>query len=448
MSEQEPTYQPDPAEKIFSVSDCLSADSLTRYHQKEMDPEEQLAVEKHLVDCELCSDALEGMAEVSDTAAFNASIDGLNHKIQAITGTGRRKIILLDYKKLAAVAALLVILVGSFVYFNRMIEQGDGNIAEQLDPEVPTTESNQMIIYRENSEASLNKENGAHKQSSLGLTANNADLETADQVTTHDNFTTISSGLEAKDDLAKEKKMMDETTVDKLKEEKESLVREEDDAMLDVKPKVDVVDNDFIAEPSIGGMADEVETEAAPAPEPMAEKQLSADEEMVEDAISTSEIRGSRIDATETKVETTGKGRRGKKSKAQGGSTRAPATDAYFADGVSEEEADKKVEIYTTVEEMPQYPGGDEAMKKYLQDNLKYPETAKNDQIEGKVVVGFVVDKKGKIQSPRIVRSISPELDQEALRVIKSMPKWTPGKQKGKKVAVSYNVPINFKIDQ
>lgn len=103
--------------------------------------------------------------------------------------------------------------------------------------------------------------------------------------------------------------------------------------------------------------------------------------------------------------------------------------------------------IFTIVEEMPQFPGGGEAaLIKYLQNNIKYPAMARENGIEGIVYVTFVVDKDGKVKDAKILRGKGAGLDDEALRVVRSMPDWKPGKQNGRSVAVQYNLPVNFKL--
>jgi protein TonB len=111
---------------------------------------------------------------------------------------------------------------------------------------------------------------------------------------------------------------------------------------------------------------------------------------------------------------------------------------------VIEQEAPK--EIFTVVEEQPTYPGGDEARIKFLQDNMKYPEEAKELGVQGKVFVTFVVEVDGSITDVRVLRGIGSGCDDEAIRVVKSMPKWVPGKQRGVPVRVKFNLPINFKL--
>lgn len=100
------------------------------------------------------------------------------------------------------------------------------------------------------------------------------------------------------------------------------------------------------------------------------------------------------------------------------------------------------VTVYRSVEQMPQFPGGEAALMKYIQSHLQYPE---GTDVEGKVVVQFVVHSDGSIGEVKIVRSVETALDNEAVRVIKSLPKFTPGRQNGKAVAVWYTLPVTFK---
>jgi len=105
-------------------------------------------------------------------------------------------------------------------------------------------------------------------------------------------------------------------------------------------------------------------------------------------------------------------------------------------------------EIFTVVEEMPCFPGGDEARIRFLQLNIHYPGTARNNGIQGKVFVTFVVEKDGSLSNFRVLRGIGGGCDEEAVRVIKMMPKWIPGRQRGKPVRVQFNVPIRFTLTQ
>lgn len=103
--------------------------------------------------------------------------------------------------------------------------------------------------------------------------------------------------------------------------------------------------------------------------------------------------------------------------------------------------------VFDVVEVMPQYPGGPIAMLKYIMENIKYPEQAMKEGIQGRVTVRFIVEKDGSISDVRPVLSVHPLLNKEAVRVVESMPKWSPGKQNGKPVRVRFNVPVMFKLN-
>lgn len=111
--------------------------------------------------------------------------------------------------------------------------------------------------------------------------------------------------------------------------------------------------------------------------------------------------------------------------------------------GVFEEEDNV---VFQVVETMPSFPGGDAALFKFLNDNIKYPVIAQENGIQGRVICQFVVNRDGSIVDVEVVRSVDPSLDKEAIRVIKAMPNWAPGKQRGKAVRVKYTLPVNFRL--
>ena len=113
---------------------------------------------------------------------------------------------------------------------------------------------------------------------------------------------------------------------------------------------------------------------------------------------------------------------------------------------IKEEEDETETQIFTIVENQPEFPGGMEALYKYLAQNIKYPQLARDNNITGKVYVTFVVEKDGSIANPKVLRDIGGGCGAEAIRVVKSMPKWTPGKQRGKAVRVQFNLPVNFNL--
>lgn len=103
--------------------------------------------------------------------------------------------------------------------------------------------------------------------------------------------------------------------------------------------------------------------------------------------------------------------------------------------------------VYDVVEKMPMFPGGTKALMKYLATHIVYPAQAKKDGIQGKVFASFIVNADGSISGIRIIKSVSPSLDAEVIRIIKSMPDWTPGEEKGQKVRVKYALPVKFTLE-
>lgn len=110
------------------------------------------------------------------------------------------------------------------------------------------------------------------------------------------------------------------------------------------------------------------------------------------------------------------------------------------------QESQEEEKPFVVVEQMPQFPGGQDAMNAFIAKNLHYPIIAQENGIEGRVIIRFVINKQGKVGRVELVRGINPDCDKEAMRVIKSMPDWIPGKQNGVTVPVSYTIPVRFKL--
>ena len=118
-----------------------------------------------------------------------------------------------------------------------------------------------------------------------------------------------------------------------------------------------------------------------------------------------------------------------------------------YIEGPEEEEIEEEEIPYVFVEQKPSFKGGDaNAFSKWVASKLVYPEIAKENGVQGRVVVGFVVERDGSITDVQILRGVDPSLDREAMRVVKSMPRWTPGKQNGSAVRVKYQVPVSFRL--
>lgn len=106
----------------------------------------------------------------------------------------------------------------------------------------------------------------------------------------------------------------------------------------------------------------------------------------------------------------------------------------------------EETKVFDVVEQMPSFPGGQGALMSWLGSNIKYPVVAEENGVQGRVVCTFVVERDGSITDVKVVRGVDPSLDKEAVRVLKAMPKWIPGKQNGSAVRVKYTVPVTFRL--
>jgi len=113
---------------------------------------------------------------------------------------------------------------------------------------------------------------------------------------------------------------------------------------------------------------------------------------------------------------------------------------------IDEAPKEEETKVFDVVEQMPSFPGGDAELMKYLNSHIKYPVVAEENGIQGRVIATFVVERDGSITDVKVIKSVDPSLDKEAIRVLKSMPKWIPGKQNGSTVRVKYTVPVTFRL--
>lgn len=117
----------------------------------------------------------------------------------------------------------------------------------------------------------------------------------------------------------------------------------------------------------------------------------------------------------------------------------------YSQHDSKKDSTDKRV--YTSVDVMPEFPGGEAEMYKYISKNIKYPKDARRKKIQGRVFLNFVVSEVGEITQAKVLRGLYKSIDEEALRVINNMPNWKPGTHNGKAVKVNFNIPLNFKLE-
>jgi len=123
-------------------------------------------------------------------------------------------------------------------------------------------------------------------------------------------------------------------------------------------------------------------------------------------------------------------------------------TATYVAPVVEEEEEEDENYVFVTVEKMPEFPGGDVALLKWISEHINYPTIAAENGIQGRVACNFVVNADGSVSDVQVTKPLDPNLDKEAIRVLKMLPRFKPGEQRGKPVRVKYSVPVRFKLQQ
>ncbi|MBT3303315.1 MAG: energy transducer TonB [Bacteroidetes bacterium] len=109
--------------------------------------------------------------------------------------------------------------------------------------------------------------------------------------------------------------------------------------------------------------------------------------------------------------------------------------------------AEQEESIFIYTEEIPQFPGGEQAQMRFMSENIRYPEFERDSGIQGLVVASFIIEKDGRITDIKILKGVTPDIDKEVIRVLKKMPRWSPGKQKGKAVRVRINLPVRFTLN-
>ena len=125
----------------------------------------------------------------------------------------------------------------------------------------------------------------------------------------------------------------------------------------------------------------------------------------------------------------------------------SPNGDIVDEEGIYNDEPLDTNAVYIVVEDMPEFPGGTSAILDYLSKNVRYPEACRKDSIQGRVIIFFVVERDGSISNAEVIKSVHEQLDAEALRVVRAMPKWKPGRQRGVALRVRYGIPVNFRLD-
>ncbi len=444
---------------ISDCSECFSEEVLVKYINDELSIEESAAVEKHILSCEICSDAIDGLLMLESTEVFINTKDGINTEIDNLIRVSHKKRAL-NINSIRAIAAVALILVLSGTYFlidnllsDDTVEQinladNSNSDSAEISPEKPAQENeiadmkigdqqNQKEIYFIPPIFNPDSDFEVYEEESQPSDVDVLKVEekSGDELESTRNIEGIFAWGNATPTTASGGSADDRSSNSAIVVENKNEVGTGGSIETISSSKVNAVSEDF--EQSSAGLFSGKEK---------ADKKLAEREE----------ARNKRDEFSKANKESDAPG---VAVKHEGGEIDGITQVVSYSDAtvealtivddnmeVDEDEVEECVS-FAVVEQKPTFPGGDTALLSFISRNIVYPDEAKDSNIEGKVYVQFVIDKNGDVKNVSIVKGVCNSLDSEALRVIKMLPRWTPGKQRGKAVEVSYLIPINFKMD-
>ena len=465
---------------IYSSSDCFSEKMLFDYIDNTLSQEKRHLIEKHLLDCELCADALEGLELVKDRARIGVIKDTINKRLISTEIKQEPKVISFNYKLVFSIAATIALLVVGVFFFNKMTLKE----VAMSDLAVLKTEENDASSFR----SQLNE-----KEINTSATLKTGTDENSDEIRSEKTKSVINDQEIAKSgDEKKQKRSSNSSGVTKSFDfEDQVTVRnnnDEDDKTEDAAQIHDIVPS--IVAQNKAEVKEVIALESTISQNGYAESdkdsksdQLKNSEEVVVSSVETLSLKSTRgqtqgkskskVEQAEQfnkseKVQEESKGKyraTSKKDNKSNTDSNAAGNVAYEPQSASPDIETLKIETtssttvsipatdsieqtYTVVDKMPEFPGGTVQMLKFIQKNMKIERNMnlENSASSTKVFVQFIVEKDGNIRDPKIIKAGNPLTDNEALRIVKMMPKWIPGKLNNKAVAVRYVLPIQFEL--
>jgi len=432
---------------LYNPGDCIPEQTMFDYIDGRLSAKEQHAVEKHMIDCELCSDALEGLRLVKN----RGRIAEINRAVRERIAVPEKKTRLIDLRIVVSVAAGLLLLTGGVFFFrqfadkeekmaalkeapNSTIQQPEEKVQTEPDftEEAPALDKNlskakEAISGKSQSGETILQEqdaNGAGAVSpgasdALVIAENEKSIRPDDDAKNAVTFSGTLSGNASTGYSTTTSAPAPAASTDKKAAAKDN--DKSGDEMLKTIEVADVVNADVKDEEA--GNKQKVAAKRDENRAVLAERKKTEESKNAEDKpAAASANEGLAKEMPDNALE--------------------PAADSTLA--LSNSTAENKV--YSVVDEMPKFPGGEAEMMKYIRKNLKYPAMEQETNVRGKVYVQFVVDKKGNIKDPKIFKGTGSAFDQEVVRVFKNMPKWSPGKIKGEPVDVLINFPVEVLI--
>ncbi len=430
---------------ISKNSECCSVELLTDYLNGKLDAKKNRIVEEHLIDCEYCSDLVDGLLLLDKPSDITAHTKNINSKLDGIIRkkTVYKQVSKTKYRAVAAVILLLVVfgtalLVNTFSGLNQQKQEKD--IAQLSEKEKTLTEEmedTKSEILKSPSKSEITEprlEQTYEDEINLkSETTPKEKLQTTEELSSAGAFagggeTVVASDYD--DDYIFEEIIAD------LKSASES----QDEHLA----SGDVFQDNIAMKTSDSGMAPR--RNARHKSESLIVNYAGREETRVSSEISVVKDIGESeafeelayLDDIETDS----------RLDFDSEASESPPTAYVIPTFSSNEEEEQDPIDFAIVEKKPEFPGGETALIKFISENTVYPTAAKEEGIQGRVFVGFVISETGEIKNVRIARGVDPYLDQEALRVVRLLPKWKPGVQRGKNVSVNYILPINFKLSE
>ncbi|MFH1320748.1 MAG: TonB family protein [Bacteroidota bacterium] len=494
---------------IFSETDCLSLETIRQYLDDQLGDRERQQVEKHLTDCPLCSDAVEGFGASTDFTAVEARIAALKKNISFAANKQSSGLMQRDFVKYAAAAAIVLIISGvTYIYVKNISKDTNLLITEEISS--PRQEESPVESKPVSDDRAKKQDLSKPEKEPTTQEAGPQDDKITRQITTG-GLTTVSSQEQAMGQITSTvTKKVEETTVsgDKMIDETDELKsadaeeeiaadgatanyrfaisgkdkEEPPEEKLLEQPKSEVTTPSTSVEYSrdlaksqsettrsgrdLGGEVKSKNRKSAgkkssametPAITPKTEEE-AAREKAETEAVAKKKAKEAAMNKAEKEAAQKEDGYLELNEETvieiSGEATSAPEADERKTAATAESEKAARIQtledsdvFFSMIEKMPQFPGGEEKLQEYLKSSLIYPDSAKEKGLEGIVYVTFIVKADSSLDSIKVLKGIGTECDKEALRVVKAMPKWMPGEQMGKPVPVQFNLPVRFKLN-
>ncbi len=421
---------------IFDHGDCVSEPVLLDYAHDKLPTAEKNKVEKHLLDCELCSDALEGLMLIKNPNSLpKIKADVVRRFGPEEIKKGR--IVKLEFRTGLAIAASIAVLVVTVFFFRSTLKE-EKTVADVM---TNTNEEAEKTIATENQPALIPEELKTDQPTSLPPPS-----------TTINSFGTTANRVDAisgEGSTAGAAPILDEANLKEAAKKRDIPYdndKEDEMRISTADSKTNREENQFESPTPLKPALSKNKDSDIPKGEDDA---LEEEEEQNYRALKTTPS-GKSAEASKKKVN---KSASSNDEPAAAPEAQSISTETLDSEIAMDEAAGKanstQDEVFMIVEEMPSYPGGEIEMQKFLKTNIKYPAKAQDAGIQGTVYINFIVEKDGMLSNIKVVRGISgsPEFTDEAIRVVRLMPKWKAGKQNNTTVKVSYTLPIKFSLN-